>query len=86
MITKTSLKNKIFCKKIKDAIVEAVRGAQNAPGGVYLVDIFNVNNDISLTIVGTKGQKFKALDRKAKDVTDIVTQALQDYHEAEGKK
>ena len=86
MITKTSLRNKTFCAKIKAAIVEAVREAQTAPGGVCLIDVFNARNDVSLTIVGTKGRKFKALDCQAKDVTDIVTEALHAYHEAEGKK
>jgi hypothetical protein len=84
MITKTSLRNQIFCQKIKEAIVEAVRNAQTAPGGVYLVDVFNIKNDVSLTIVGSKGRKFKALDRQAKDVTDIVTEALKQFHNKKG--
>lgn len=84
MITKTSLNNAAFCAKIKSAIIDAVREARNDPGGVALRDVFNKKYNVALTIVASSANRqFKVLDCEAKDVTEIVKQALTKYHSKE---
>lgn len=85
MITKTSLKHPSLLKKVKEAILDAVRCASVHPTGVVVVDVYNGKGNLMLSAVGVRGRSYRVQDTEGNDITNIVNEALKEYH-AEGNK
>lgn len=85
MLTKTSLKNPSTLKKVKEAILDAVRSASVHPSGLTVVSVYNSKDKHFLDVVGIKGRSYKVSDSEGTDITPMVNEALRVYH-AEGNK
>lgn len=80
MITKTSLKHPSLLKKVKEAILDAVRRASVHPTGIVVVDVYNGKGKWTLSVVGVRGRSYRVQDTEGNIVTDIVNEALTEYH------
>lgn len=85
MITKTSLKHPSLLKKVKEAILDAVRRASVHPTGFTVVDVYNGKGIWTLSVVGVRGRSYRVQDTAGNNITDMVNEALKEYH-AEGNK
>lgn len=85
MLTKTTLKHPALLKKVKEAILDAVRRASVHPTGIVVVDVYNRKDQVLLSAVGIRGRSYRVTDYDGNDVTSLVNDALKDYH-SEGNK
>lgn len=81
-ITRTSLHNGPYLRRIKAAVLRAVRKANkpDAVRGIGTVDVYNSRDHLSLVVVARKGNGFEIFDNEDRDVTGLIKSALVSYH------